>query len=207
MAKKSTSKKISVNAFEKAYKEAATHEASTTIEWGGLEVVVRHTLELVEMLKYVEEVASGCFVGDDSKYVPEIRGFLNSAAIINYYTNITLPESASRQYEMLCNSHSLINKICEVINREQYINIQEAIDNRLNNYNSVATSIALHQLETINVAIESLESKFAEIFGGINRDDLKAMVAAIGENGFSEEAMVKAVLERRGDAIGESSLE
>lgn len=199
MAKKSTSKKISVNAFEKAYKAAAAHEESTTIEWGGLEIVVRHTLPLAEVFRYVEEVSSGCFIGENDRFAPEGRWFLNRAAIIAYYTNIVLPADASKQYEMLCNSRTLFEKILSAINLEQYEEIQRAIDERLRNYNTVATSIALRQLEVVNSAIEDIEGKFNDVFGEIDGRALNAAVAAIGKNGFSEEELVKAVLEERRD--------
>jgi hypothetical protein len=207
MAKKSTSKRISVNAFEKAYKEMNKFTEDRKVEWGGLEITIHPTLSLPDMMLYVKEVVQGCFIGPESEYHPEVREFLNSVALVTYYTDITLPSNTKKVYEMLYNSKDLLTLVVAEINQEQFADIQTAIDNQLTNYNSVATSIAIRQLETVSSAVEGLEDRFAEIFGGINGSDLSAAVKAIGENGFSEEALVSAVLKNRGETIDENKLE
>lgn len=206
MAKKSTQKKISVNAFEKAYKEMNKFAEDRKVEWGGLEITVHPTLSLRDMMQFVKEVTQGCFVGDENEFHPEVRTFLNGAALLTYYTNISLPSNTLNAYEIVCNSGDLIDLIIGMLNPWQYSSIQAAIDERLKNYNSVATSIAIRQLETVSSAVEGLESQFAEMFGGISGDDLNAAIRAIGENGLNEEELVNAVLKKRGGAADENTL-
>ena len=206
MAKKNTRKRISVNAFEKAYKGMGRYTGDKTLSWGDMEFTICPTLSLSNMMQYVREVVQGCFIGDDAEFHPEVQSFLNNAAVIAYYTNIALPSNTAKTYEMLCNSGELIDLIVKNVNHWQYESIQKAIYERLQNHNSVATSIAIRQLETVSAAVEGLESKFAEMFDGVNGDDLNTAIKAIGENGFNEETLVKAIMKNRGATSDENEL-
>lgn len=197
MAKKSAQKRISVNAFEKAYKEMNKFAEDRKVEWGGLDITIHPTLSLEDMMRYVNEVTEGCFVGREGTFRPEVRTFLNYAAILAYYTDVTIPSNTAKVYEMLCNSIDLLDLIVQQVNARQYNDIQAAIDERLKNYNTVATSIAIRQMETVSSAVEGLEEKVGEMFGNIDGQALNAVIKAIGEGGFSEESIVKAVLENR----------
>lgn len=203
MAKKSTTKRISVNALEDAYKQNDIAE-SVTVEWNGLEIVVRPLLSLTEMMSFVEAVSTGCFIGEEGQFRPEVKDFLNDAAIIRYYTNITMPSNAEKRYAWLCNARDLISTILNSVNQHQYVQIQKAIDERISNYNSVATSIVLRQLETLNGAVEDIKNKFKEAFESIDGVDLNTAIKMIAENGFSEKALVDAVLANQNTVSAET---
>jgi len=197
MAKKSTSKRISVNAFEKACDTIGDYKEERIVKWCDLEIKVCPTLSIDLVVQYVTEVVAGCFFGENEEYHPEVRDFLNSAALLTYYANITLPSNMIKAYELVTAAEDLVKLVESEINPTQYESIQKAIDNRLNSYNSIATAIAIRQLETVSGAVEGLEAKFADMFGEISGGDLSAAIKAISENGLNEEAIVKAVLGNR----------
>ena len=71
MAKKKI-QKISVNAMDEIMKRFDTVE---TIEWNGLQVVIKKNLSLEEMMTFANSVVKSCFDQASGAYMPEVKDF------------------------------------------------------------------------------------------------------------------------------------
>lgn len=69
------------------------------IVWNGLNVFVRRMIGLSEMQNMVDIVLNQCWDGE--RYRIELTDFQFRCAVVTFYTNINLPESAADQYEYL----------------------------------------------------------------------------------------------------------
>lgn len=191
MAKKT--KKVSVNAFEKSAKDG--HVASTTLNWRGIEVSVRWSLTLAEVVKFVEEVVNNLY--QDSEFIPEVKRFLINRSMVLYYTNITLPANLETCYELLY-SCDICEAVRDAISPAQFNDILSAIDERVNYQRQLNVSAVEQKAASLLASVEQLGESMSQLFSGINRDDVANLANALAGHGEVDEAkIVKAILGER----------
>ncbi len=109
-------KKISINAFEKAISIQEESKAEF-VTWNGLEITVKPSLSLAEMLNFVSDIVTMCF-SDEGEYLPEVLDFAIRRSVLIYYSNLKLPSNIENQYPMVCDT-DVYEKITESVNTRQ----------------------------------------------------------------------------------------
>ena len=170
MAKK---KKVTINALEKATKEQ--YEPTTTVEWHGIEVVIKKTLSLGEMLGVVQGVVDVCFNQETGTYMPELKDYAMRIMVLENYANITMPSNLDKQYELV-NTSDLFEIILSRVNQAQFHNICMAIDQKLM-YN---IEVARQQKTGLKAELENVLTQVTEFLEGADEDALKQIVEALG---------------------------
>ncbi len=94
------------------------------ISWRGLNVIVRSMISLDEMIKLTGLVMDQCWDGEAMR--PELMDFQLRCAVITFYTNVNLPESAAEQYEYLYGT-DLYESVLPCISKSQIKAIEESI--------------------------------------------------------------------------------
>lgn len=188
-------KKISINAFEKAVKE--NYPQTETVEWNGLEIEIKRTLSFGEMLAFVDSVTKSCFGGEDEVYQPQMKDFAIRGALVELYTNLTLPSDLNKIYELLY-SCDIISVIMPYINKSQFNTIVAAAEDRI--AHTVKANIASleKQIDDMYGKLNNMEEQLASIFSGIGADDLKNIIGAISNGELDEEKLVKAYMDNQG---------
>lgn len=72
-----------------------------------VEVTVKRTLSIAERSSMIKDIASMVFLKDADgceQYVPYLKHFAYDFNIVNYFTNITLPEDATKTWEFIDNT-------------------------------------------------------------------------------------------------------
>ena len=193
--------RISVNAFEKAIE--SVYEPTVTVQYNGLDVIIKKHIELEDMAGFVDVCVKSCFDEDNAGYTPESKDFVIRACIINYYTNITLPMSIKKQYSMVYGT-DIINVVKEHINKEQLAAIIDAINEKIRNITESNVGLINKQLEEVHNAFDQVQDKFAKMFEGISTEDVKKVMYAITDGGLDEEKLVKAYMENKQDGEAEN---
>ena len=193
MAKKE--KKISVSELEKAIGDI--RPAQTEIEWNGLKILVKDMLTLEEMMSFVEAASDLCF-GEGDAYRPEVREFGIRYNIIGMYTNLRLPESTEKTYQIVY-TDGLIDSILQNVNREQYEDILCAIDLKVRERVQYNHATAKKETEELIRSVAAAVETFGTIFDGVDSDQIHTIVAAMAEGGVDEEKIVKAYMNARRD--------
>jgi len=189
MAKK-IEKKVSINALEKVAKEQFPE--STVSEWFDIEVVVKRTLPLQEMLQFVKEVVDVCFL-EDGTYVPEIMEFAIKSGVLTHYANFTLPSNLDKQYWLIY-STGAVDHVIQYINMQQLQEIIASVHRKIEQMcdaDIVATRARVGELYT---AFNKMGEQFANVFGGLSAEDILKVASAVGEHGLSEEKIVAAYI-------------
>lgn len=183
-------KKISITSFDKAKREQGV---PTKIEqWNGNEVIITHTLSLVEMLKFVREVVGSCF-DTDGEYLPEIMDFAIKSNVLTRYANFSLPENIEHCYDLIYNTDAFYI-VCEHINKTQLREIVESINRKiayLRDNNILKTQ---KQIEKIISTFNNLQNQTEHLFSGIEPKDVQNLIGALNGVGFSEEKFIDAYL-------------
>lgn len=147
-------KKISVNAFEKVVKNGFNNIVEE--DWNGLTISITHTISLQDVFNLVAEVVDNCFMGDGS-YMPEAMQPLLDCAVVEKYTNISLPANLEARYELVMKS-GIMDFILPKINNNQYNDIVLAVRDKID-YMCDANTIAFNNaINTMNSAMTNIQN-------------------------------------------------
>jgi len=193
MAKKDV--RISINKLESTLQDNIIVVPMDGVD--GVDIVIRKTLPLKDMMQFVEDVVSSC-VDMAGSYTPEIKEFVIKSSILTTYANFNLPSSAEKQYALLYGTRAL-EQVMEHINHSQLDEIREAIDARIDHtVKMLESTVAIKTNELIH-NIEVLAKQFTDMFDGISGEEIGNVMRGLsGMKNMTEEALVKAVFEAQG---------
>jgi len=190
MAKKKI-QKISVNAMDEIMKRFDTVE---TIEWNGLQVVIKKNLSLEEMMTFANSVVKSCFDQASGAYMPEVKDFAIRANVLDMYTNFTLPKDLSKQYDMVIRSGA-VEMVLNYINYVQFNELVKAIDSKLQNTADANIQAFITKLDNVTTAFSDMQTEMEKMFSGVDTEDIGKLVGAIANGNNTEEGIVKSYLE------------
>ncbi len=182
-------KKISVNAFEKAMKN--TYEAGDTFDWNGIEVTVKKNLSFKEMMEFVDSVVKCCFTNDTNVYLPEVKDFMIKVCTLEKYANFTMPNNVESQYALVYQTDA-VDHVFLHINPTQFNEICVAIDKKIDNMAQSNVEAVNKQMNDIYSAFKGLHAQIEKLFEGVDSDDMKAIAGALANGGMNEEKIVEA---------------
>ena len=186
-------KRVSINALEKAVKENTTFR-NETVNWNGVEFQIKNQLDLTEMRVFINSAARACFSKDNASFNPEMKDFAVRAIVVEMYTNLNLPASLDRKYSILYGS-DLFHMVYEHIDRVQFEVIMRAVDEKIDTIVDANISIVNRQIDLLQNAMSELGAKFTDMFDGVEVGDIQKLLGAVVANGgFDEEKVVNAVL-------------
>lgn len=190
MAKKKI-QKISVNAMDEIMKRFNTVE---TVEWNGLQVVIKKSLSLEEMMTFANSVVKSCFDQASGAYMPEVKDFAIRANVLDMYTNFTLPKDLGKQYDMVVQSGA-VEMVLNYINYVQFNELVKAIDSKLQNTADANIQAFITKLDGVTTAFSDMQVKMEQMFSGVDTEDIGKLVGAIANGDNTEEGIVKSYLE------------
>lgn len=187
-------KRVSVNAFERVMKNNFAN--TQTIQWYDIEVVVKRSLSVTEMLAFVNNVVESVF-DSDGNYTPEAMDFAVRLNILTRYANFTMPKDVLKQYEFVYGTDA-VDAVTEFINMTQLKEITAAIKRKVDYACSINVSTVQRELMKLVTSFSELQANTEKIFDGVSNDDLNRLVSALAEHGeLDEKKIVDAVLEKR----------
>lgn len=204
MSVQKTNKKISIAKLDKVMKEQFPNDR--TIEWHGLDISIKHTLSVRDMLRFVADVVNSCFDEKTGTYSPEIKELMIRRGVLTEYANFNLPDKVEHLYELVYGT-SAYDVVINDINQSQIRDIRIAIDDKLEHLKTInAERISMRLDEMANV-LDGLVNSAQELFGTINKEDLAAVVKNLSEANISEESLLKAVVakEKKSDEAAQRS--
>lgn len=186
-----TTKKVSIRALDKIMKE--NFECETTIDWYGVEVVVKRCLSVRDMADFVSFVVNIC-LNEGGRYVPELEDYAIRDAVVSKYSNVTLPEGVEHRYEILYRT-DIFDAVYAQIDQTQYFAMRDAIWERIRWAMNVRANDLLSQMEAMISAFDEIGAKATTLFSGVNQEDIQKMVQNIASGDLSSDGIVKAYLE------------
>lgn len=196
MAKKE--KRISINALEKIAKEQFPE--SVTEQWFDIEVTIKRSLPLKEMLQFVQEVVDACFTTDGT-FVPEIMDFATKSGILTHYANFTLPDNLEKQYWLIY-STGAVDMVCQHINMVQLQEMIGGINRKIDHMCDTDIVATKAKLNDLYEAFIKMGTEMSDLFSGVNAEELQKMVDALGSTELSEEKVVSAYIEHMKKGAG-----
>ena len=190
MAKKES--RISINKLE-----STMQEQTVTIPLEGTEdvnIVIRKTLPLKDMMQFVEDIVSSCVGVQEQKYMPEIIRFMLDAGVLTRYANFNLPSNIEKQHDLIYNTGAL-EQVKQHINLDQFYEIETCARNRIAHEAAIIESAAAVKVNELLARFEAIADQLEGVFGGVNTEEINALVQNLaGVDALDEEAMARAVL-------------
>lgn len=200
MAKTIKTKKISVSTFDKIMRDTST--PVETVEWNGIEITIKKTLSLREMLAFVDSVTKSCFMSDTGAYLPEVETFVIKCCVLEMYANFTLPSNVEHKYDLIYNTDAF-DVVIEHINMKQFNEIVDAISAKVENMAQANIETINTQMQEICLAFNNLQKQVDDIFSGFNAEDMSKFMGAIADGKLDEGKLVQAYMEQGKTKDGE----
>lgn len=181
-------KRVSISAIEKVIKENYT--PTETIDWHGVEITIKHSLSLEEMMKFVSLVTNSCF-SESGEYIPESKAFVIKNCVIESYTNIALPSNTSSRYDLIYKS-DIVSIILPHIDMEQFNAISEAIDKKIENIARANVGLVNKKAVELFSSIENIQEQFSNLMSGVTAEDIARLARAISNSTLDEKKLVEA---------------
>lgn len=183
-------KRISITAFDKIAKEQAVSDA--VFDWHGVELVVKHTLGLTDMMEFVHDAAESCF-SESGAFVPEVMDFAIKSNILSRYARFTLPDNLEHRYALIYETDA-VDVVCEHINERQFQEIVASIKRRVNYVCESKVTLIQQKAEEMFTAFERLQEQSENMFDNVSKEDIQKLLGAVANGSFNEDAIVKAYL-------------
>lgn len=179
-------------------------ENETKAGWHGLELNIKRSLSLSQMLEFAGNVVDSCFL-DEGGFMPEVMDFAIKSNILRKYADFPLPENLEERYEIIYGC-DIVEFVCRHIDMQQLNEMTVSIDRKIAHLCNTNAAEVRKRTEEVVAALESVQAQTAELFAGLKPEDLTKITAAFANGGFSEDRLVKAYIEQtRGAAAPEGA--
>lgn len=185
-----TEKRISINVLDKIAKE--NFENISVQEWFGVEIEIKRSLGLTDILEFVNDVTISCF-GESGNFLPEVLDFAIKSNILTRYANLTMPENLEHRYKLIYHT-DIVDAVCNHINMAQLKEVVSSINRKIDYLCSVNVSVIQRKLTELVSAFENMQKQTGNIFDGVSSDDVNKLLGAINNGTFSEDKVVEAYM-------------
>lgn len=189
MAKKKI-KRISVNAMDHILNG---YDATDSVKWKGLDVIITKNLSLEDMLAFADSVVKSCFDQSTGAYMPEVKDFAIRINVMERYANFTMPSKAEKQYDVVMRSGAY-EMVMDHINTAQFYELMHAIDAKLQHAADANVQMVFRQFNDVVTSFEELQEKVGALFAGVDPADIGKLMGAISDGSISEEKVVQAYM-------------
>lgn len=185
-------KKVPINYLDKILKEEYCNTIIT--EWHDVEVTIKKTLSLKEVLEFVNDVVMSCF-HDKGGFMPEVADFAIKSNILSRYANFSLPDKLEHRYELIYCTDA-VEFVCKHINDEQFGEITSSIHKKISYLcNTNVMSFQKQMMDLVSL-FEGMQQKSADMFSNLTADDIAKVASAVEDGKLSEETLVEAYLQK-----------
>lgn len=185
-------RRISINAMDSIMK--TQYENITTECWNEIDITIKRTISLGDMLSFVNDVVASCFQ-DNGEFMPKVLDFAIRSNIILKYSNVSLPDNLEHRYAILyCTD--IVNFIRGHADQEQVDEIINAIHRKVDYLCNTNVRAIQSKLNELISAFDNLQSKTADVFNNISSDDVAKLASILSSGELSEEKIVAAYMDR-----------
>lgn len=191
-----TIKRVSITTLDKIAKETFNNNVET-FEWYGTDIVIKHSIELSDVLEFVNNVVESCF-GESGNFIPEVMDFAIKGNILTKYANLTMPENLEHRYDLIYQT-DIVDEVCKRINRAQLQEVISSISKKIDYLCSVNASVVQQKLNELVIAFEGMQKQTASLFDNVSNEDIEKLIGAVSGGSISEEKIVEAYMKHKND--------
>lgn len=157
-------------------------------------------ISLTDMINFVNEVSESVVDMETYSYDPAYLEFAMRQAVVEYYSDIKLPEDVSERYVFLYQTE-IYNMVRGAINNDQYYDICAAIENKIDNMKEVINSHMFREVNKILSTFEEMTEAFSALSKTVKPEDLASLLSQLSEIGEIDERTVTNALIEKHEAV------
>ena len=185
-------RRISINAMDSIMK--TQYENINTECWNEIDITIKRTISLGDMLSFVNDVVASCFQ-DNGEFMPEVLDFAIRSNIILKYSNVSLPDNLEHRYAILyCTD--IVNFVRGHADKEQVDEIIKAIHQKVEYLCNTNVRAIQSKLNELISSFDNLQSKTADVFDNISSEDVAKLASVLASGELSEDKIVAAYMDR-----------
>lgn len=196
--------RISINALEKYVKETV-EECQLLDLGGGLEVIVKRTISITDVLRFTDDIVAACFM-EDGTFTPETFDFMVKRGIMVYYANFNLPKNIEKQYSLVCGS-DIADMLVGHINQRQLQEIVSAANRKLEQQLKQDVSDTLLKVGALVDVASSFLELFSEKASGFDGQEMSGILDVFKNMNDSEEPMQNKIVAAYVDLMAKNDSE
>lgn len=162
---------VTVSRLRKIHED--TYTPTTTIDWNGVQIVVKKQLSLGEMVGFVKGVVDVCFNAETGAYYPEVKYHAIKMMVLQNYANFNMPKKAAEQFTLV-NQTEAFELVRQNIDQEQFMQIIDAINMRIEFAKTQYTKQTSGSGATLSDVLEQITTALE----GLDEDTVKAFATA-----------------------------
>jgi len=187
MAKKASEKKVSVNNIDKIIENDSFKDTKEfTIDFNSIEILIKPQLTLENVIGFTNSVVESVF--SEGVYTPEFKDIALKRATLFYYTNLKVDFNINKLCDLV-NKTDIINIILSHIDEKQYNIVVSAINDKI----EYLKNLSIHKNET-NDTFNSLLELLYNKFSGIDIENVTKALEKV--NGITEDKIINSILDK-----------
>ena len=185
-------KKLNINTFEKIYKEFGVEKKEIVfpVEDGEITILVNPTIELNQVIEFVNDVVSRCVSAETKMYYPALQDFLIRKNVLERYTNLVMPKDVEKCSRFIYGTN-IFEQVCQEINQDQLSSTIHAI--RSQTKYEVKKMNSSSKFDELCEVISGIVTRFAGQFDNIDVQEFMKKVKQM-EN-LDEKRLVDAIVD------------
>lgn len=142
-----------------------------TMDNGTLELHVKKTIGLQEMLEFVKFIVDTCIDNTDGSFLPEARDFAFRRGVLEYYAGFEEPEDIDLAYRVVYYG-DLFDNIVTHIDYMQLCDIERAADRQIDHMLALNTAMATKETHALLAKVDDLMNTLGDMTKGITDPDM-----------------------------------
>lgn len=183
-------KKIGSKALNKVLKDGFC-DSATIVNWYDLDIECKKFLCFDDAISFSNHICDLCFL-ESGEYVPEMFDFALRSCVVEYYTNVSLPNNIDKRYEIVYGTDLYYT----IYNKVDFAQLDELINCA---FKRVSRRLELDKEDIknrLNVLIEKFDDiadEISSVYENVDSDTMNSIanVAANLEN-MTEESVIRA---------------
>lgn len=163
---------------------------TTPVEYHGIVFNVTEWIPFDKVLSFVNATAESCFTLDD-EYVPQVDKFAFMSNVIDFYTDINLPDDLDERYKLVMLT-DLYDAVIENVNERQIEELRDGVARLVEYKLSVNTCVVNKQIADATATLKALADTCGTFTETMNTDAMKEVVAALNNNTADRNALIAA---------------
>ena len=168
----------------------------SVVDVGGVEISVERRIPFIMLKTAVEMITDACFDKGTGDYMPENKDFAIRMAVINFYTNITLPQNMEKMYDAVyCGE--LWDKIVDNADAVQIDILTSAVEERIKAELDLDRKKTREEMQNVYDAFRELQDGVTPLFEGLTEDDMKKFADALEDTSLDESKLMSAYFDAK----------
>lgn len=165
------------------------------LEWNGVQISVKESLRLDEMLGFMKQYAARCF-SEDGEYLPEMRIAAFRITTLEYFTDAVLPEDIHQAFDLAMMT-DLYESVTAKINPDYFTFICDAASEKVEYLADLNADALRRKVDEAVTAVTELVGKIGDLFADVEKEDMKTLASAMATGKLDEGKMIKAYMKEQ----------